>query len=76
MNSAPRIRTTEISDAELDDVSGGLGGLSPHAGVVAGPTAISDSDVLGQAQAVTAGALGTALGTLGQYRQVGVAVSF
>ncbi|WP_306188728.1 MULTISPECIES: hypothetical protein [unclassified Streptomyces] len=76
MNSAPQIQTTEISDAELDDVSGGLGGLSPHAGVVAGPTAISDSDVLGQAQAATAGALGTAMGTLGQYHQVGATVSF
>ncbi|MER6976955.1 hypothetical protein [Streptomyces carpinensis] len=73
MNSAPQIQTAEISDAELDDVAGGL---SPHASVIAGPTVISDQDVLGQAQAATAGAVGTALGTLGQYHQVGAVISF
>lgn len=69
MNSAPQVQTVEISDAELDGVSGGL---APHAGVVAGPTAVSDSDVLAQFDAVK----GEALGALGQYNQVGVYASY
>ncbi|MEU6365243.1 hypothetical protein ABZ876_05750 [Streptomyces sp. NPDC046931] len=76
MNSAPQVQTAEISDAELDHVSGGL---SPHVGVIAGPTAVGDSDVLAQAGAVQNEALGTAgqaLGTAGQYHQAGVFVSF
>ncbi|MFF0041692.1 hypothetical protein [Streptomyces mirabilis] len=69
MNSAPQIQTTQISDTELDNVSGGL---SPHANAVAGPTAFSDSDVLAQVGAVKNEVLGTA----GQYHQAGVSVSF
>ncbi|MFJ5533596.1 hypothetical protein [Streptomyces sp. NPDC093261] len=69
MNSAPQVQTVEISDAELDNVSGGL---SPHAGVIAGPTAVSDSDVLAQVDAVK----GEAVGTISQYHQAGVFVSF
>ncbi|MER6121207.1 hypothetical protein ABT173_00600 [Streptomyces sp. NPDC001795] len=69
MNSAPRIQTAEISDAELDNVSGGL---SPHAGVIVGPTAVSDSDVLAQIGA----AQSEVLGTVGQYHQAGFSVSF
>ncbi|MGW5253134.1 hypothetical protein ACWERW_08890 [Streptomyces sp. NPDC004012] len=69
MNSARQVQTTEISDAELDNVSGGL---SPHAGVIAGPTAVSDSAVLAQVDAVKNEVLGVA----GQYHQAGVYVSF
>ncbi|MFI6489894.1 hypothetical protein [Streptomyces sp. NPDC050564] len=69
MNSAPQVQTVEISDAELDNVSGGL---SPHVGVIAGPTAVSDSDILAQVDAVKSEALGAA----GQYHQAGVSVSF
>jgi hypothetical protein len=69
MNSAPRIQTAQISDAELDNVSGGL---SPHASVVAGPTAFSDSDVLAQVGTVK----NEVLGAVGQYHQAGVSVSF
>jgi hypothetical protein len=69
MNSAPQVQTVEISDAELDSVSGGL---SPHASVIAGPTAISDSDVLAQVDAVK----GEALGALGQFHQAGAFASF
>ncbi|MFF4762015.1 hypothetical protein [Streptomyces sp. NPDC001292] len=69
MNSAPRIQTAEISEAELDNVSGGL---SPHAGVAVGPTAVSDSDVLTQVAATGE----QVLGTVGQYRQASVSVSF
>ncbi|MEV6022324.1 hypothetical protein [Streptomyces sp. NPDC052036] len=69
MNSAPQVQTIEISDAELDNVSGGL---SPHVGVIAGPTAVSDSDVLAQVDAVK----GEALGAASQYHQAGVFVSF
>lgn len=69
MNSAPQVQTVEITDAELDNVSGGL---SSHASVIAGPTAVSDSNVLAQVDAVK----GQALGTLGQYHQAGVNASF
>ena len=69
MNSAPQVQTVVISDAELDGVSGGL---SPHAGAVVGPAAVSDSDVLAQVDAVQTQALGTA----GQFHQAGVSVSF
>ena len=69
MNSAPQIPTAEISDAELDNISGGL---SPHASVTAGPTTISDSAVLAQVDA----AKNEVLSTTGQYNQVGVCVSF
>ncbi|MER7840845.1 hypothetical protein ABTY98_34345 [Streptomyces sp. NPDC096040] len=69
MNSAPQVQTLEIADAELDTVSGGL---SPQLGVVAGPTAITSSDVLAQLDA----AKDAALGAVGQYHQVGVTLSF
>lgn len=55
MNSAPQFATVEISDAELDSVSGGL-----HANLVVGPTAISDADVLTQINAVKSEVLGAA----------------
>lgn len=69
MNSAPQVQTAQISDAELDNVSGGL---SPHASIVAGPTAVSDADVLAQVGA----AKNEVLGTAGQYHQASVSVSF
>ena len=69
MNSAPQVQTLEISDAELDTVSGGL---SPQVGIAAGPTAISSADLVGQSGAVK----DEALATVDQYHQVGVTVSF
>ncbi|MFJ2722797.1 class IIb bacteriocin, lactobin A/cerein 7B family [Streptomyces sp. NPDC087437] len=69
MHSAHHLETAELSETELDNVSGGL---APHVGVVAGPTAISDSDLLAQAGAVQ----GQVLGTLGEYHQVGASASF
>lgn len=69
MNSAPQVQTLEISDAELDTVSGGL---SPQVGMAAGPTAISSSDLVGQFGAVK----DEVLDTVGQYHQVGLTVSF
>lgn len=69
MNSAPQVQTLEISDAELDTVSGGL---SPQAGIAAGPTAISSSDLVAQIGAVK----DEVLDTVGQYHQVGFTVSF
>ncbi|WP_055492180.1 hypothetical protein [Streptomyces sp. TP-A0356] len=69
MNSAPQVQTAEISDAELDNVSGGL---NPHASVFVGATTISDSAVLAQADGVK----NEVLGTVSQYHQAGVAVSF
>ncbi|MFF4825728.1 hypothetical protein ACFY20_22395 [Streptomyces sp. NPDC001312] len=68
MMSAPQVQTAEISDTELDNVSGGL---SPHATVVAGPTMVSDSDALAQVGAVA----NQAVGVLGQYHQAGASVS-
>ncbi|MEU1032104.1 hypothetical protein ACFRIB_08260 [Streptomyces mirabilis] len=69
MNSAPQVQTVEISDTELDTVSGGL---SPQVGIAAGPTAISNSDLVAQFGAVK----DEVLDTVGQYRQVGVTFSF
>ncbi|MFI5557510.1 hypothetical protein [Streptomyces sp. NPDC051738] len=68
MNSAPQVQTVEISDAALDDVSGGL---NPHASLVAGPTAVSSADVLAQLDAVKNEVLGAA----GQYNHVSVSAS-
>ncbi|MET7905269.1 hypothetical protein ABZS86_28925 [Streptomyces sp. NPDC005355] len=70
MNSAPQIQTVEISDAELDNVSGGV---SPHASVTAGSTTVSDSSVLAQVDA----AKNEVMGASGQFpHQVGASVSF
>ncbi|MFG2557096.1 hypothetical protein ACGFWF_45355 [Streptomyces sp. NPDC048581] len=68
MNSAPQVQTVEISDAALDDVSGGL---NPHASLVAGPTAVSSADVLAQLDAVKNEVLGAA----GQCNHVSVSAS-
>ncbi|MBX9393602.1 hypothetical protein K4749_08350 [Streptomyces sp. TRM72054] len=68
MNSAPRVETVEISDAELDSVSGGM---HPHASLVVGPTVVSDADVLAQVDAVKNEVLGAAA----QYNHVSVSVS-
>ncbi|MEU6380948.1 hypothetical protein [Streptomyces sp. NPDC046909] len=72
MNSAPQIQTLEISDADLDAVSGGL---APQITVTAGDTTLSSSDVLAQLDGVKATALGALDGTLGALpTQVGVTV--
>jgi hypothetical protein len=68
MNSAPQVETVEISDAELDNVSGGL---NPHASLVVGPTAVSDADVLAQIDDVKNEVLGAA----GQYNHASVSAS-
>ncbi|MFK0117531.1 hypothetical protein [Streptomyces sp. NPDC090994] len=62
MNSAPGIETAEISDADLDNVAGGL---NAQAGVVVG------ADVVAQAGAAT----DEVLATVGQCAYVGVSVS-
>ncbi|MGW3443941.1 hypothetical protein [Streptomyces sp. NPDC001076] len=69
MNYAPQVQTLEISDAELDTVSGGL---SPQVGLAAGPTAVSSSDLVSQFGALK----DEVLDTVGQYHQVGFTVSF
>ncbi|GEC10457.1 hypothetical protein SSP24_81120 [Streptomyces spinoverrucosus] len=71
MNSAPQVATVEISDADLDNVSGGL---NPHASLVAGPTAASDADVLAQVDAVKNQVMGAA-SAAGQYNHVSVSAS-
>jgi hypothetical protein len=74
MNSAPQVQTLEISDAELDAVSGGL---SPQIGVAAGSTSLSSAAILAEVDSVKATALGTVDGALGALpHQVGVNVSF
>jgi hypothetical protein len=76
MTSAPQVQTVEISDAELDSVSGGL---SPQVGIVAGNTAISSSDLLAQLGTVTGvlqGAVGQIQGAAAQFHNVGVNASF
>ena len=73
MNSAPQVQTAEISDAELDTVSGGL---SPQISVTAGDTTLSSSDLLAQFGSLQGQVLGTAVGTLGALpHQVGVNAS-
>ncbi|MFI9832529.1 hypothetical protein ACIHIX_33135 [Streptomyces sp. NPDC051913] len=62
MNSAPQVRTLDLSDAELDTVSGGL---APQITVTAGDTTLSSDDVLAQLDGVKATALGALGGTLG-----------
>ncbi|MFE5405400.1 hypothetical protein ACFQ9Z_29360 [Streptomyces sp. NPDC056580] len=76
MTSAPQVLTSEISDAELDGVSGGL---NPQAGIVAGPAAVNSADLLSQLDTVTdtvQGAVGQLQGTAAQFHQVGVYASF
>ncbi|MDN3028730.1 hypothetical protein [Streptomyces sp. S.PB5] len=74
MNSAPQVQTLEISDADLDAVSGGV---SPQVTVTAGDTTLSSADVLAQLDSVKATALGTLDGTLAALpSQVGVTVGF
>ncbi|MEU6283129.1 hypothetical protein [Streptomyces sp. NPDC047028] len=68
MNSAPQVQTLEISDADLDAVAGGL---SPQAGIAAGPTAINSADVLAKLDTVT----DTVEGVAGRYGRVGVTVA-
>jgi hypothetical protein len=68
MNSAPLFETVEISDAELDNVSGGL---DPHASLVVGPTAVSDATLIGQVEGVK----NEVLGTLAQHNHASVCVS-
>ncbi|MFE5923051.1 hypothetical protein [Streptomyces sp. NPDC056468] len=68
MNSAPQVQTVEISDAALDDISGGL---NPSASLVAGPAAVTSTDVLAQLDAVKNEVLGAA----GQYNHVTVSAS-
>ncbi|MFD7279694.1 hypothetical protein ACFV80_22275 [Streptomyces sp. NPDC059862] len=68
MNSAHQVETVKISDAELDNVSGGL---NPHASVVVGSVAVSDSSLLAQAAA----AQNEVLGTVGQFQHASVSVS-
>ncbi|MGW5328884.1 hypothetical protein [Streptomyces sp. NPDC004014] len=75
MTSAPQVLTSEISDAELDGVSGGL---NPQAGVVAGPAAVSSADLLSRLDTVTdtvQGAVGQLQGAAAQFHQVGVYAS-
>jgi hypothetical protein len=74
MNSAPQVQTLEISDAELDTVSGGV---APQITVTAGDTTLSSADVLAQVDSVKATALGALGGTLSALpSQVGVTVGF
>jgi hypothetical protein len=68
MNSAPHVQTLEISDAELDTVSGGL---APHASASFGPTVISDSSVLAELNAGE----NAVVGTLGQYNSASIGAS-
>ncbi|MBV7696237.1 hypothetical protein [Streptomyces sp. TRM70350] len=68
MNSAPQVETVVISDAELDNVSGGL---NPHTSLVVGPTAVSSTDVLAQLDA----AQNEVLGAAGQYNHVSISAS-
>ncbi|MGW0995077.1 hypothetical protein [Streptomyces sp. NPDC002520] len=76
MTSAPQVQTVEISDAELDSVSGGL---SPQFGITAGNTTIGSSELLTQLDTVTGtvqGALGQIQGAAANFHNVSVNASF
>ncbi|WP_427920967.1 hypothetical protein [Streptomyces sp. cg40] len=74
MNSAPQVQTLEISDTELDTVSGGV---SPQVGVSVGSTTLSSADLLAEVDSVKATVLGTLDGTLGALpHSVGVNVGY
>ncbi|AOR33566.1 hypothetical protein BFF78_23090 [Streptomyces fodineus] len=64
MNSAHQVQTVEISDAELDGVSGGL---SPEASLTLDSTTLSSDTLASQLGAVQ----GEVLGALGQPHQIG-----
>ncbi|WP_030941454.1 hypothetical protein [Streptomyces sp. NRRL S-646] len=73
MNSAPQVQTAEISDADLDAVSGGL---APQVSLTVGSTTLGTADVLAEVDSLKATALGTLGGTLGALpHQVGVNAS-
>ncbi|MBE8478267.1 hypothetical protein IQ210_45755 [Streptomyces sp. 3R004] len=73
MNSAPQVQTAELTDADLDTVSGGL---APQITVTAGDTTLSSADVLAQLDSVKATALGSLGGALGALpHEVGVTAS-
>ncbi|MGW1745507.1 hypothetical protein ACWCRD_07800 [Streptomyces sp. NPDC002092] len=74
MNSAPQVQTAEISDADLDAVSGGL---APQVSLTAGSTTLSSADALAELDSLKATALGTLGGTFGALpHQVGLNASF
>ncbi|MFG2784793.1 hypothetical protein ACGFY7_44105 [Streptomyces prunicolor] len=74
MNSAPQVQTLEISDAELDTVSGGV---NPQVSVSVGSTTLSSADLLAEVDSVKATLLGTLGGTLGALpHNVGVNVGY
>ncbi|MFI2778947.1 hypothetical protein [Streptomyces sp. ALB3] len=64
MSSAPQVQTQEISDADLDNVSGGLAGAvsldAPLVGGVAGGVSADLLDVASLSGAVGANVLGVA----------------
>lgn len=68
MNSAPRVETAEISDAELDNVSGGV---SPEVSFYAGSASVSSTDVLAQVDELK----GQALSTVSHHAHAGVSIS-
>ena len=74
MNSAPQVQTAEISDADLDTVSGGV---SPQVSLTAGSTTLCSTDLLSEVDSVKATAMGSLGGSLGVLpHQVGAHVSF
>ncbi|SEE14243.1 hypothetical protein SAMN05216489_05640 [Streptomyces sp. 3213] len=74
MNSAPQVQTLEISDTELDTVSGGV---SPQVSLSVGSTTLSSADLLAEVDSVKATVLGTVGGTLGALpHSVGVNVGY
>ena len=68
MNSAHQVQTLEISDADLDAVSGGL---MPEVSLTLDNTTLSSTGALSQLGAVT----GEALGALGQNHRIGLNAS-
>jgi hypothetical protein len=69
MNSAHQVQTLEITDADLDTISGGL---SPEVSLTVDSTTLSSAGLASQLDAVK----GEALGTVGESHQLGFNAAF
>ncbi|MER5439773.1 hypothetical protein [Streptomyces sp. NPDC002790] len=69
MNSAHQIQALEISDADLDGISGGL---SPEGSVTVDDKTVGTADLLALAQGTALGAASQAQGALAQPHQISI----
>ncbi|MFK4221561.1 type A2 lantipeptide [Streptomyces sp. NPDC019890] len=65
MNSTPQVATQEISDADLDNVSGGLVGAAVGATTTTLDSVVPVSGLVGAASGTVGSVIGTAEGATG-----------